>query len=173
MIEDSIGPPDTLDRAYRFVADKTVLFGFPDMLFGPDDVFARLLAQLRETDSHIALALYNAHDAEAIDTIDMDGDGREKSMMLKGSATSFRHGWVCAAWTPAFTRFLHEFVEAERRKPQAGLADLPVGAAIKAAIEEGLRACGVVFEHDRYLDIGTPDSLIEAISLAGQIGEAC
>jgi glucose-1-phosphate thymidylyltransferase len=40
VISDSCGPPDTLDRAYPFVQNKLIAFGFPDILFGPDDVFA-------------------------------------------------------------------------------------------------------------------------------------
>lgn len=169
VIDDSIGPPDSLDRAYRFVADKTVLFGFPDILFGPDDVLARVLSRLRHTESDIAMGLYVAHDSAAMDTIDVDDAGCVKAMALKAAAISFRYSWLCAAWTPAFTRFLHDFVGAERRKAAASDGDLPVGAAIKAAIESGLHACGVAFENETYLDIGTPDNLREAVRRAADL----
>lgn len=172
VITDSIGPPDTLDRAYPFVADKLVAFGFPDILFGPADVFERLLEQLRETNSAIVLGLYPAHDVRVSDMVDVDSEGRIHSIVLKPAATELRYTWVCAVWTPAFTHFMHAFLEYERAKgdpdklayrdidPQG---DLPVGAVIKAALENGLRLHGLIFPHDTFIDIGTPENLIEAL----------
>ena len=58
VIADSIGPADTLDRAYPFVKNDTVLFGFPDILFGPDDAFERLLNRLHESEAEIVLGLF-------------------------------------------------------------------------------------------------------------------
>src|SRR5262249_37216384 len=72
VIDGSLGPPDTIDRAFPFVADKAVAFGFPDILFGPDDVFATLLRQLRTTDSDIVLGLYLAYNRQQMDMVDVD-----------------------------------------------------------------------------------------------------
>jgi len=41
--------------------------------------------------------------------------------------------------------------------------ELFVGNVIQAAIENNLNVEGVVFPHDSYLDIGTPEDLVDAI----------
>src|SRR5262245_45721099 len=46
VIADSLGPADTVDRAYPFVRDKVVAFGFPDIVFEPENVFEPLLEEL-------------------------------------------------------------------------------------------------------------------------------
>ena len=37
------GPPYTLDQAYPFVKDAVIAFGFPDILFQPEDAYQHLL----------------------------------------------------------------------------------------------------------------------------------
>lgn len=172
VIAESLGPPDTLDRAYPFVANNSVAFGFPDMLFGPDDVFVRLLRKLRETAADVVLGLYAAHDVTEMDMVGIDGEGRVQSLVLKPQSSELRYTWVCAVWTPAFTQFMHLFLDEERAKTDSDQAayrhidakgDLPLGAVIKAAVEQGLPVYGLAFPHDTYIDIGTPTRLLEAM----------
>lgn len=173
VIPGSIGPPDTLDRAYSFVSSSTIAFGFPDIIFGPDDVFEQLLNRMRETSADVVLGLYPAPDVRQTDMIDFDASGRVRSMVLKPAASTLRYGWACAAWTPAFTHFMHEFVKHERGKAAEDVTayqlvdaqgDLPMGAVVKAAVEHGLLVYGVEFPSDTYLDIGTPKHLVEAVT---------
>jgi hypothetical protein len=49
VIPESIGPPDTIDRAYPFVRQSRIAFGFPDILFGPRDAYAQLIRKQDET----------------------------------------------------------------------------------------------------------------------------
>jgi len=172
VIEGSIGPPDTLDRAYPFVAGQRVAFGFPDILFGPDDVFTRLLEHQRTTDAHIVLGCYPAHDVRQLDMLDIDPHGAIRAVHLKPQTSSLVFSWICAVWSAEFSLFLHEHVERERathaRNAQAysGIdpqGDLPVGAVIKAAVEHGLRVHGVTFPDETFIDIGTPANLILAL----------
>jgi glucose-1-phosphate thymidylyltransferase len=172
VIEGSIGPPDTLDRAYPFVAGQHVAFGFPDILFGPDDVFTRLLEHQRQADAQIVLGCYPAHDVRQLDMLDIDAHGTIRAVHLKPQSSSLVFSWICAVWSPEFSRFMHEHVERERathaRNAQAysGIdpqGDLPVGAVIKAAVEQGMRVHGVTFPDERFIDIGTPESLIHAL----------
>jgi glucose-1-phosphate thymidylyltransferase len=53
MLGVPFGVPFTLDQAYPFVRHATVAFGFPDILFEPEDGFVRLLARRFETRSAI------------------------------------------------------------------------------------------------------------------------
>ena len=174
VIDGSIGPPDTLDRAYPFIANQTIVFGFPDILFGPDDVFVRLLEELRRTGSDIVLGCFPGDDVRQLDMLDIDERGRIRSIDLKPQSSSLRFTWVCAVWLPAFTRFMHDHVERERaRHAQNALAfqgidpqgDLPVGAVIRAAIEQGLSVHGLTFPDQRFIDIGTPENLIRALRM--------
>jgi glucose-1-phosphate thymidylyltransferase len=173
VVADTVGPPDTLDRAYSFTSDKTVAFGFPDLVFDPDDVFARLLSELHRSGCDVVLGLYPpAQGVSQADMVEVDETQRVKAIILKPQSSELTYTWICAVWTPTFSAFMHDFLERERQKShEARLAyrnidpqgDLPVGAVIKAAIEEGLRVCGLAFPADRYLDIGTPDNLAEAV----------
>jgi NDP-sugar pyrophosphorylase family protein len=172
VIDGSIGPPDTLDRASPFIATQTVAFGFPDILFGPDDVFVRLLEHLRRSRTEIVLGCFPGDDVQQLDMLDIDEHGRIRAIDLKPQSSSLRFTWICAVWSPAFSRFMHETVERERathaQNAQAfrGIdpqGDVPMGAVIRAAIDKGLNVHGVTFPDQRFIDIGTPENLIHAL----------
>ncbi|HEY2291382.1 MAG TPA: dTDP-glucose pyrophosphorylase, partial [Thermoanaerobaculia bacterium] len=58
-----------------------------------------------------------------------------------------------------FTRFLHEAV---RNAPE-GEREFQIGAAVRSAVEAGLRVEGVEFPQGSYRDVGTPAELAAAI----------
>jgi dTDP-glucose pyrophosphorylase len=172
VIESSSGPPDTIDRAYAFVKDKIVAFGFPDILFRPKDVFAKLLARLDHPAIDVVLGLFPAHNPKTMDMIDIDASHRVCGIQLKPRRTRLKYGWLCAVWTPAFTEFLHQFLHQVRRGRKAGLignrridpqGDIPVGAVLRAAVRAGLNIEGVMFPTGSYIDVGTPEHLIKAV----------
>lgn len=173
VISDSCGPPDTLDRAYPFVRNKFIAFGFPDILFTPANVFEQLLHQQVSTNADVVLGLYPAHDHRLMDMIRVDADGRVTELVLKPAQTDLRYAWVCAVWSPSFTQFLHDFVlsdEARRYHREYGheidpQGDLPVGAVIQAAIRQELRVDSVTFPTGSYIDIGTPGDLAKALQI--------
>jgi len=171
VVANSIGPADTLDRAYSFVKNDTVLFGFPDILFGPDDAFERLVNCLEESEADVVLGLFPELESQPTDMVDVDDRGRIRAIVLGPQTTPLRYTWGCAVWRPAFTEFMRGFVRTERAKavPTGGSQssdrqpDLTVGVVLKRAIAEGIQAHGVVLAEEGYLDIGTPANLIEAI----------
>ncbi len=176
VIAGSWGPPDTLDRAYPFVRDKTVVFGFPDIMFGPPDVFAVLLDRQKAGGFDITLALYPAHDCRMMDMVEFEPSGRVQSLTLKPQRSELRYAWLCAVWTCVFTDFMHEFLESARRNGNLGelatkkidaQGDLPVGAVVRAAVERGLRVGAVPFPNETYLDLGTPEDLARAVRIYG------
>ncbi len=168
VIEGSSGPPDTIDRAYPFVKDKIVAFGFPDIILRPKDVFAKLLDRLDCFGSDVVLALFPAHDAKAMDMIDIDEALHVRAIHLKPKTSRLRYAWLCAVWTPVFTEFLHQFLRRAKRRRKAGVVgnrridaqgDIPVGVVLKEAVEAKLKIEGVSFPTGRYIDIGTPQAL--------------
>jgi glucose-1-phosphate thymidylyltransferase len=172
VIVGSNGPPDTIDRAYPFVKDKIVAFGFPDILFRPKDVFIKLLARLNRSHADVVLGLFPAHDTRAMDMVDLDKNNQVRGIQLKPRTTRLKYAWLTAVWSPAFSEFLHDFLRTmgarekilgnRRIDPQG---DIPVGAVLRAAIRAKLKVEGVVFQTGRYIDIGTPKAL--ALALRG------
>jgi dTDP-glucose pyrophosphorylase len=173
VIPGSSGPPDSVDCAYPFIKEHIVAFGFPDILLEPVDIFGRLLGRLDDGRCEVVLGLFPAtHDCRAMDMIEYDSRGRVQAVFLKPETTHLQFAWACAVWTPAFTRFLHDFLRSDDMKREAGLGggrqidaqgDIPVGAVIRAAVERGMPVECVPFSNGSYIDIGTPEDLVRAL----------
>lgn len=158
MMGQSHGPPYTLDQAYPFISNSRVAFGFPDILFGPDDAYKQALKRLSATRAAIVLGLYPAHKKWTWHAVIRDGVGRVQKVLMNRSEKKSTLGWVFAVWTSRFTKFLHNHLA--MRKLHDGIAtELTVGEVIQAAIDAGLSAQSVVFPNRNYLDIGTPQDL--------------
>jgi Nucleoside-diphosphate-sugar pyrophosphorylase involved in lipopolysaccharide biosynthesis/translation initiation factor 2B, gamma/epsilon subunits (eIF-2Bgamma/eIF-2Bepsilon) len=172
VISGSLGPPDTIDRAYPFIEQKRVAFGFPDILFGPDDAYRQLIEAQEQTGAEVVLGLHRVYNHRVWDMVDCDADGRVRSIVMKPGSTILTHGWCCAVWTPTFSNFLHRFLRAEdtsrnlenlaNRANDPG-GDLAVGVVLQAALKEGLQVQSVIFSDDTYIDIGTPADLVKAV----------
>lgn len=166
------GVPYTLDQAYPFVQNEMVVFGFPDIVFQPDDAFVRLLDQQAESDADIVLGLFPAHQHHKMDMVDLDADGRIRGIEIKPAQTHLSHTWIIAVWTPKFTRFIHEFVLENRAKidePKVnkigiGQKELYLGDVIGVYIKQGMCVDRVFFDDGFYLDIGTPEDLVKTVN---------
>ncbi len=165
------GPPYSMNEAYPFVRDKTVVFGFADILFNPDNAFIQLINRQKQTNADVLLGLIHASNPHQMDMVEVDAQGRIRSMVLKPLQTGLCYSWICAVWTATFTRFMHEFLVADLKRGQNQAAnvsidakgDLPMGAVVQAAIQEGLHVEGVIFPEGDYSDIGTPEGLMSAV----------
>jgi len=171
MMDLPFGVPYTLDKAYPFVQDSTVVFGFPDIIFQPEDAFIKLLAKQAESSAEIVLGLFPAHQPHKMDMVDLQADGRIRGIQIKPVQTNLRYTWIIAVWTPLFTDFMHELIITAQRKndqKQDGTSaeehsEFFVGEVIQAAANDGLVIESVVFSDGAYLDIGTPDDLVKAV----------
>jgi glucose-1-phosphate thymidylyltransferase len=165
------GPPFTLDQAFPFMREATVLFGFPDIIVHPEDIYSKLVARLDSANVDVVLGLFRAHDTAVLDMVETDDEGRVYSLQLKPATTQLLHTWMAAAWAPAFTSYMHEYLAAaldEVKRSSSFTAgatetELTMGHVFKAALSAGLRVESVYFETGSYLDIGTPDDLIKAV----------
>ena len=172
VIPGSVGPPDTLDRAYPFIAQHRIAFGFPDILFGPPDAYRRLVEQQERTGADVVLGLHRIEDTRIWDMVDSDTDGQVREIVMKPASTTLTFGWCFAVWTPAFSEFLHQFLRADETKRKMSVlastandpgGDLAVGVVFQAALKAGLVIQTVKFPQDTYLDIGTPENLAKAV----------
>jgi len=157
----SFGVPFTIDHAYPFVKHARVAFGFPDILFSPNDAFVKLLEREAQTRPDAVLGLCPSSHPAKDDAVEFDNNGIVRDLLLRRPDDAFRYSWAIALWTPSFTDFLHDY--AKQNRASAGQApELSVGHAIKAAVKAGLRLDAVVLSEEAYLDIGTPEDLAKA-----------
>ncbi len=158
------GVPYTLDRAYPFVKNTLVALGFPDILFQPDDVFVRLLARQKISKADIILGLFPNDRPQKAGMVDFDTKGQVRSVVEKPSQSDLRYMWGVSLWTPRFTQFMHDYLaKIEAARNSRTQKELPISNVIQAGIESGLRVEAEVFAEGEYLDIGTPDDLVQAV----------
>jgi glucose-1-phosphate thymidylyltransferase len=158
------GTPYTLNQAYPFVKDAVVAFGFPDILFEPDDVFVRLLSRLESDASDVLIGLFPADRSFDVDMVEFDDSERVQRIIAKPITTELRYSWAAAVWRPAFTEFLARFVAANTAEA-ASQPELSVGDVLQRAIQEGLRVSATVVSTQPYIDIGTPEGLQHAAEI--------
>ncbi|MCO6412438.1 MAG: hypothetical protein J5I92_06810 [Thiogranum sp.] len=156
------GTPYSADQAWPFVRHAIVALGFPDMLFGPENIFAQLLEYREASGADIVLGLFPADRPHKVDMVDTDSGGRVRQIIIKPAATVLQHTWGVAVWTPAFTEFMHEFL-IRHRQGAATSPELYIGDVVQAALDAGFSVHGVPVSQQPYLDIGTPDDLERAI----------
>lgn len=175
VVGETLGPPDTLDRAHAFVRHNVVAFGFPDIMLGPPDAFDQLLTRMDAGDADVVLGLYDVADPRQSDMVQLDDDNRVLGVYLKDADSTLPHCWACGVWGPSFTEFMHSAVR-EHREHTAGSfgtidagGDLPMGLVLKQAVDAGLNVVGVPFAGERWTDVGSPRDLLRVAGrLRGQ-----
>ncbi|MEO1179929.1 MAG: sugar phosphate nucleotidyltransferase [Cyanobacteria bacterium J06636_28] len=168
------GVPFSLNQTYPFVKDAIIAMGFPDILFSPANAYAQLLNRLQTTEADVVLGLFPTDQPEKVGLVDFDQKGVVSGIYEKSQLTHLRYMWAIAVWRPSFTEFLHQFVEARLReligdrspvlmKEMPAYGETPIGDVIVGAIANNLRVEAIPFETGQYLDIGTPENLINAV----------
>ncbi len=168
------GVPFSLNQTYPFVKDAIIAMGFPDILFSPANAYAQLLNRLQTTEADLVLGLFPTDQPEKVGLVDFDQKGVVSGIYEKSQLTHLRYMWAIAVWRPSFTEFLHQFVEARLReligdrspvlmKEMPAYGETPIGDVIVGAIANNLRVEAIPFETGQYLDIGTPENLINAV----------
>ncbi len=152
--------PETLDRAYPFAAEATVALGFPDIIVEPQAVFRPLLQRLEQSGAQVVLGLFPTDQSWKADMVELDEHDHAQRIVIKQAETPLRFTWSIAVWGPEFSRYLHDFVSADRNTP--GANETYVGDVIQAAIDDEMTVLGVRFEDGSFIDIGTPEDLCRA-----------
>jgi glucose-1-phosphate thymidylyltransferase len=160
------GHPFTLDQAYPFIKDNLVAFGYPDILFEPEDAFATLTDHLFRTESDVVLGVFPIRADQRWDICSFGTDGHIDVVAVPDPPPTLqRLGWSIAVWTPAFSKFMHEFLGDAIGNHQFTAHDgkeYVMNHVFQAAIDKLLRVEHVVFDKGVVRDIGTPAELIAA-----------
>ncbi|MEM1242328.1 MAG: sugar phosphate nucleotidyltransferase [Cyanobacteria bacterium P01_H01_bin.26] len=168
------GVPFSLNQAYPFVKDAMVAMGFPDILFRPADAYEQLVERLQTSRADVVLGLFPTDQPEKVGLVDVDPDGVVAGIYEKSQLTHLRYMWAIAVWRPSFTEFLYHHVEARRTalignqspvlmQEMPAYTETPIGDVMVDAIANSLRVEAIPFETGQYLDIGTPENLINAV----------
>jgi len=162
MTEDSPGVPFTVDQAYPFIRHANIAFGFPDILFYPDDAFVQLFARQARSKADLVLGLFPAENMHSVDMIRLDAQNNISELLIKPAETDLKYTWLIAVWTPLFTQFIHDFLVSCKTAgtPESNQNEIFLGDVVNAALAVGLYIDRVTFEYGQYMDIGTPDSLV-------------
>ncbi len=169
MMDLPFGVPYTIDQAYPFVKDSLIVFGFPDILFQPEDAFIDLLNRQAESNANLVIGLFPTDQPQKMDMVDIDTDGKVRGIYIKPDQTSLCYTWIIAVWDFVFTDFLHHYLAdiQKRYKPaitNAQIEELPelfLGDIIQAGIDHNLQVDSVLFPKGDCLDIGTSENLVK------------
>lgn len=167
MMNLSHGHPFTLDQAFPFTTHSLVAFGYPDILFEPEDAFSQLIRKQAETKASVVLGIFPIRpDQRWGDILSFGADKKIQTISLSDpTKAKQRLGWSIALWTPEFSLFMHEFLLEEVKQNRFIAPDgkeYVMNHVFQAALDKGLLMESVVFDSGVVLDIGTPEDLFAA-----------
>jgi glucose-1-phosphate thymidylyltransferase len=159
-IAESPGVPYSLAAAFEQVAAATVVLVFPDIMFEPRAAIAAYLGSFDPQECDVVLPLVPSTRGDKVDMVSTDSDDIVREIRPKPGAGQHGWTWVAAAWSPAFTAFLHQFVSTDAGRTQHPSGpELYVGDVMNAAIAAGLSIKARQFASGEAIDVGTPDDL--------------
>jgi glucose-1-phosphate thymidylyltransferase len=162
------GHPFTLDQAFPFTQNNLVAFGYPDILFSPDDGFTQLVRKQTETNADVVLGIFPIRkDQRWTDILAFDNAGKIKTVSLGDpSKATQRIGWSIALWTPKFSAFMHDFLGSainSNRLTAPNGKEYTMNHVFQAALDNGMAVDYVTFQSGYVHDVGTPDDLFSAL----------
>jgi len=161
LLDDEVcGMPCTMDVAWPWIKRNTVLFGMSDTIFTPTNAFSLLLSQHRSKKADLTLGIFPTDHPEKLCPVKLDQADRVLTMTDKPTNSEIKNTWGCGVWDSKFSEFMHKYVKSSSSNGgETILADV-----FMAAIEKGLSIFGLFFVDGEYIDIGTPDDLVQAVS---------
>lgn len=158
--EEASGMPGALALARSLTETRTVCMGMPDTLLEPPDCYMRLLRAHRERAADLTLGVFATDDPRSAAPVILDpATGQVRDIADKPERPAASNTWGIAAWSPAFTELLHDYVSGH---DPGNNAEWLMSDVFSAAGRAGLAVYGVSFEPSQYRDIGTPQHLIDA-----------
>jgi len=161
LMERLWGMPYTLDLVYPWLDNEIVIFGMPDTIFTPKDVFEKLLNRFRAMQVDVVLGIFPTNAPEKLCPVKMDDTGRVIDMSDKPSEPLIHNSWGCACWSKNFSEFMHKHLNAHTPTQQ----EITLAQVFRAAIKNGIVIHGLLFSEGEYIDIGTSDDLAFAVRL--------
>jgi len=150
------GVPETVALGLGGTQARSVVFGFPDILFEPRDAFVRLIERLENSPADVVLGLFPTGNPSKMDMVATDESGCVTEIEIKPDATALDLTWILAAWRPSFSAYIAANHEGSH-----------LGDIFQLAMADGMQIESEPFIEGRSLDIGTPDDLDRAKTWLG------
>jgi len=149
------GMPLAIDLARPFLNDETILFGMPDTIIQPLDLFSTLLDYHVREAADLTLALFPTDNPSKFGMVEIDADNNVVRQVDKPKQTDLRLMWGACAWSPAFTALIGEYLD---KSPFQG-KEIVLGDIFDEALRRKMTVKGLAFEDGKYIDIGTTGEL--------------
>lgn len=157
--EKLFGMPYAINLAKNWISRDSVIFGMPDTIIEPKDVFKRLLDFHQRHESDLTLGLFPTNNPSKFGMVEMDDQDNVTYIVDKPKETDLKYMWGCACWSPAFTELIDEYIISN---PYSG-KELVLGDIFHRAIELKMTVKSLRFDDGQYIDIGTTDELDSAL----------
>jgi glucose-1-phosphate thymidylyltransferase len=157
--EKLLGMPYAINQAKNWVNHDTVLFGMPDTIIEPRDVFQQLLTRHQEFSADLTLGLFPTENPSKFGMVDFDNSDTITFIVDKPQKTTLKYAWGCGCWSASFTQLLDDYLKSH---PYEG-HEVVLGDVFLYAVRNNLTVKAVKFDHGRYIDIGTVDELDAAL----------
>jgi len=153
------GMPYAINLARNWIGDADVLFGMPDTIIEPKNVFQQLLAHHKKTSSDVTLGLFSTNNPSKFGMVEFDTEGIVKQIIDKPLSSHLRYMWGCACWSESFT----ELIDAYLGSYPYNNKEIVLGDIFSFALNEKLKVSSMAFKNGQYIDIGTVDELDAAL----------
>ncbi len=154
------GIPHALAHARPWLEGEDVVFAMPDTIFLPTDALARVHEERVAAGADVVLGVFPTDEPERLGPVEIGADGKIVRIEDKPQNPKNANTWGLASWSPRFTSFCCDWALAHDRDAK----ESAIGYAFEAARVAGLDVRARFFESGRFLDIGTPHGLREALS---------
>lgn len=164
IVEHFGGMPYTLNQAEPWLKEETILFGMPDTIVEPRDVYVQLLKHHWSGPYDLTLGLFLTDTPQRFGMVATGLHNQVVHIVDKPLQSDLSYMWGVACWSPKFTSFLACYLS----NLTSHISEVVLGDVFQAALEDGFRIGAVPFDEGYYLDIGTPQDLKRAIQRFSQ-----
>lgn len=156
--EKLAGMPQAINLIRPWINDEDIMFGMPDTIIEPKNVFQRLNAFHQETSADLTLGLFETSTPQKFGMVELDSEKNVVSTIDKPATTDLTSMWGCACWSRKFGDLLNEFVTGKEFQNEVVLGDV-----FNEAISRNFNIKGLEVDGGQYIDIGTSDELDSAL----------
>ena len=157
--EELQGMPFAIDLARPWLKDETVLFGMPDTIIQPANVFRLMLEAHVSRNADLTLGVFPTTTPQKFGMVELDEDDRVIRNVDKPRQTDLKYMWGLACWSPSFTELMGSFLEENRHVNR----EIVLSEVFEYAYREKFNIRALRLDDGEYLDIGTVDELRNAI----------
>ena len=153
--EHLYGMPYAINLAKAWVNQSTVIFGMPDTIMEPRNVFQRLLDFHFRENCDLTLGLFPTNNPSKFGMVEMGEQNNILRIIDKPKETQLTYMWGCASWSPSFTNLIDEYLVANPYEDN----EVVLGDIFDYALLKQMKVKALPFDDGQYIDIGTTNEL--------------